>query len=128
MEQNQTTTDSSPQAVVRMGRAGVLAAGAPYRGVDDHSARLAQGHGGHWSDRCQCAREAWHRAAETLAVILIVLETIGGLCVASGLLTALLAVAIAIEMAVIVHQYFPKFGWTGPGYEYPPWAGVIMPR
>jgi putative oxidoreductase len=59
-------------------------------------------------------------------LILIVLETIVGLCVALGLFTRFFAVAIAVEMAVIVHQYFPKFGWTGPGYEYPVMWGVIM--
>jgi len=64
--------------------------------------------------------------AEPLAVILIVLETIGGLCVALGLFTRFFAVAIALEMAVIVHQYFPKFGWTGPGYEYPLMWCLIM--
>jgi len=64
--------------------------------------------------------------AEPLAVILIVLETIGGLCIALGLFTRFFAVAIAVEMAVIVHQYFPKFGWTGPGYEYPLMWGLIM--
>jgi putative oxidoreductase len=26
----------------------------------------------------------------------------------------------------IVHQYFPKFGWTGLGYEYPLMWGPVM--
>jgi putative oxidoreductase len=64
--------------------------------------------------------------AEPLAVILILLETAGGLCVALGLFTRFFAAAIAVEMAVIVHQYFPKFGWTGPGYEYPLLWGLVM--
>lgn len=64
--------------------------------------------------------------AEPLAVILILLETVGGLCVALGFFTRFFAVAIAVEMAVIAYQYFPKFGWTGPGYEYPLMWGLVM--
>ena len=64
--------------------------------------------------------------SEPLAVVLILLETVGGLCVALGFFTRFFAAAIAIEMAVIVYQYFPKFGWTGPGYEYPLMWGLIM--
>ena len=56
--------------------------------------------------------------AEPLAIVLIILETLGGLCVALGLFTRFWAAGIAIEMAVITGVYFPKFGWTGPGYEY----------
>jgi putative oxidoreductase len=64
--------------------------------------------------------------AEPLAVVLIILETIGGLCVALGLFTRFFAAAIAIEMSVIVWHHLPKFGWTGPGYEYPLMWGLIM--
>jgi putative oxidoreductase len=64
--------------------------------------------------------------AEPLAVVLIFLETVGGLCVALGLGTRFFASAIAIEMAVITHAYWPKFGWTGPGYEYPLMWGLMM--
>jgi len=64
--------------------------------------------------------------AEPLAVILIMLETLGGLCVALGLFTRFFAVGIAIEMAVIAKVYWPKFGWTGPGYEYPLMWGLVM--
>lgn len=65
-------------------------------------------------------------AAEPLAVVLIVLETVGGLCIALGLFTRFFAAAITIEMFVIVYNYFPKFGWTGPGYEYTLMWGLIM--
>jgi putative oxidoreductase len=65
-------------------------------------------------------------AAEPLAVVLIVLETVGGLCVAMGLFTRFFAAAITIEMAVIAYHHLPKFGWTGPGYEYPLMWGLIM--
>jgi putative oxidoreductase len=64
--------------------------------------------------------------AEPLAVVLIILETVGGLCVALGLFTRFFAAAITIEMTVIVYQYLPKFGWTGPGYEYPLMWGLLM--
>ena len=64
--------------------------------------------------------------AEPLAVALITLETLGGLCVALGLFTRFWAAAITIEMMVIVYQYVPKFGWTGPGYEYPLMWGLVM--
>ena len=57
--------------------------------------------------------------AEPLAVALITLETLGGLCVALGLFTRFWAAAITIEMMVIVYHHLPKFGWTAPGYEYP---------
>lgn len=65
-------------------------------------------------------------AAEPLAIILIILETVGGLCVALGLFTRFFAAAITIEMAVIVYHHLPKFGWTGPGYEYPLMWALIM--
>ena len=64
--------------------------------------------------------------AEPLAVVLIILETVGGLCVALGLFTRFFAAAITIEMAVIVYHHLPKFGWTGPGYEYPLMWGLLM--
>jgi len=64
--------------------------------------------------------------AEPLAIVLILLETVGGLCVALGLFTRFFAMGIAIEMAVIAYQYFPKFGWTAPGYEYPLMWSLVM--
>jgi putative oxidoreductase len=64
--------------------------------------------------------------AEPLAVVLITLETLGGLCVALGLFTRFWAAAITIEMMVIVYHHLPKFGWTGPGYEYPLMWGLVM--
>jgi putative oxidoreductase len=64
--------------------------------------------------------------AEPLAVILIILETLGGLCVALGLFTRFFAAAITIEMMVIVYHHLPKFGWTERGYEYPLMWGLVM--
>ncbi|HTQ73041.1 MAG TPA: DoxX family protein [Burkholderiales bacterium] len=64
--------------------------------------------------------------AEPLAVILIAIETLGGLCIALGLLTRFWAAAATIEMAVIAYHYLPKFGWTNPGYEYPLFWGLVL--
>jgi putative oxidoreductase len=64
--------------------------------------------------------------AEPLAVILIAIETLGGLCIALGLFTRFWAAAAAIEMTVIVYHHLPKFGWTGPGYEYPLFWGIVL--
>ena len=64
--------------------------------------------------------------AEPLAVVLILLETVGGLCVALGLFTRFFAAAIVIEMSVIVYHHLPKFGWGERGYEYPLMWGLIM--
>jgi putative oxidoreductase len=72
-------------------------------------------------------RDLWVGAAEPLAVVLMVLETVGGICVALGLFTRFFAAGIAIQMAVIAGIYLPKgYGWTGPGYEYPMMWGLIM--
>jgi putative oxidoreductase len=64
--------------------------------------------------------------AEPLAVILIAIETVGGLCIALGLFTRFWAAAAAIEMCVIVYHHLPKFGWTERGYEYPLMWGLVM--
>ena len=64
--------------------------------------------------------------AEPLAVILIAIETLGGLCIALGLFTRFWAAAATIEMIVIIFQYAPKFGWTGPGYEYPLFWSIVL--
>lgn len=64
--------------------------------------------------------------AEPLAAIIMTLETLGGLCVALGLFMRFWAFGVAIEMAVIVYQYFPAFGWTRPGYEYLLMWGLVM--
>src|SRR5882762_3996282 len=64
--------------------------------------------------------------AEPLAVVLITLQPLGGLCVALGLFTRFWAAAIAIERMVIVYHHLPKFGWTGPGYEYPLMWALVM--
>lgn len=64
--------------------------------------------------------------AEPLAVALITLETLGGLCVALGLFTRFWAAAITLEMMVIVYHHLPKFAWGDRGYEYPLMWGLVM--
>jgi putative oxidoreductase len=64
--------------------------------------------------------------AEPLAIALIAIETLGGLCIALGLFTRFWAVAVFIEMMVIAYHHLPKFGWTAPGYEYPLFWGLVM--
>src|SRR5262245_57238417 len=64
--------------------------------------------------------------AEPLAVVLITLETLGGLCIALGLFTRFWAAAGTIELAASTYQSLPKFGWTGPGYESPLFWGLVM--
>jgi putative oxidoreductase len=58
--------------------------------------------------------------------VLILIETLGGLCIALGLFTRFWAAAATIEMAVIVYHHLPKFGWAERGYEYPLFWGLIM--
>jgi putative oxidoreductase len=64
--------------------------------------------------------------AEPLAIILIAIETLGGLCIALGLFTRFWAAAAVIEMCVIVYHHMPNFGWTARGYEYPLFWGLIL--
>jgi putative oxidoreductase len=64
--------------------------------------------------------------AEPLAVILIALETLGGLCIALGLFTRFWAAAVTIEMCVIIYHHLPNFGWTQRGYEYPLFWALVM--
>src|SRR5213593_3527382 len=95
------TAVSQAQAVLRLGRAAHMAACPLDCRLDDPS--------------------------EPLAVVLIILETVGGLCVALGLFTRFFAAAITIEMAVIVYHHVGKgFGWGGGGYEYPLMWGLLM--
>jgi putative oxidoreductase len=60
-----------------------------------------------------------------IAYLIVFNETIGALMLAAGFLTRVIAVSVAIEMAVIAWVYVPKFGWTGPGYEYPLMWGLL---
>ena len=54
-----------------------------------------------------------------LAVLLIFVEFIGGICIALGLFTRFFAAAVAIEMGVLTLHYWDHgFSWLRTGYEY----------
>ncbi|MEI6301226.1 MAG: DoxX family protein [Betaproteobacteria bacterium] len=57
---------------------------------------------------------------------LLVVEFVGGICLALGLLTRFWAAAITIEMLVIVNLYLPAgFSWLARGYEYALLWGLV---
>ena len=57
---------------------------------------------------------------------LLVIEFIGGISMAVGLMTRFWAAAITIEMLVIVNLYIPNgFGWLARGYEYALLWGLV---
>ena len=62
----------------------------------------------------------------TRAVILALIEFVGGVSVALGLFTRFWAPAAAIEMLVIFLRYWPNFDWTKRGYEYVLMWGLIF--
>jgi putative oxidoreductase len=62
-----------------------------------------------------------------LALLLIFVELIGGVCIALGLFTRFFAAAIAIEMAYLTfYTYWGHgFSWTVRGYEYVLMWGIV---
>jgi putative oxidoreductase len=54
------------------------------------------------------------------AVFLLVIELVGGICIALGLFTRFFAAAIAIEMGYLTffHYWSHHFSWLNRGYEY----------
>jgi putative oxidoreductase len=64
--------------------------------------------------------------AEPLAILLIVLETIGGICIALGLFTRFFAAGAAVEMLIITWLYWKAgFSWLNRGYEYTLLWGLV---
>ncbi|HEX9463098.1 MAG TPA: DoxX family protein [Alphaproteobacteria bacterium] len=63
-----------------------------------------------------------------LAYAIIFLETVGGACVALGLLTRVFAAMIAVEFAIITFvAHWPSgFSWTAGGYEFPMMWGIVF--
>lgn len=62
-----------------------------------------------------------------LIYFLVLVEFVGGLCIAAGLLTRFFAAAVTIEMAVIMFaHYLPNgFSWLNRGYEFVLLWGLI---
>ncbi len=62
-----------------------------------------------------------------LALLLLFVELVGGVCIALGLFTRFFAAAVAIEMGVLTfHTYWSHgFSWNGRGYEYVLMWGLV---
>jgi putative oxidoreductase len=60
-----------------------------------------------------------HQPAMVFAIIALLNETVGAVCVALGLFTRFFAALIAIELAMISIQFFPNgFAWARHGWEF----------
>jgi putative oxidoreductase len=60
--------------------------------------------------------------------VVVIIEVIGGPCIALGLFTRFFAAAAAIELAIVAFGVHAKTGyfWTGRGLEYPLMWGCMM--
>ena len=63
-----------------------------------------------------------------LTFALMVIELIGGICIALGLFTRFFAAAAAIEMAVLTFYIYwgNGFSWTTRGYEFTLLWGLVL--
>lgn len=63
-----------------------------------------------------------------ITFVLMIIELVGGLCIAAGLLTRFFAAAAAIEMAVLTFYIYWSngFSWTSRGYEFTLMWGVVL--
>lgn len=62
-----------------------------------------------------------------LALLLIFVELIGGICIMLGLFTRFFAAAVAIEMGLLTfgHYWGHGFSWLRQGYEYTLLWGMV---
>jgi putative oxidoreductase len=62
-----------------------------------------------------------------LAVLLIFVELVGGICIIFGLFTRFFAVAVALEMGLLTfdHYWGHGFSWLRQGYEYVLMWGIV---
>ncbi len=61
------------------------------------------------------------------AILALINETVGAVCVAFGLFTRLFAASIAIEMAIISIKFIPNgYGWAHHGWEFVFLWGLIF--
>jgi putative oxidoreductase len=72
------------------------------------------------------AKSDFHPAL-VFAIIALINETVGAVCVALGLFTRLFAASIAIELALISSLFFHNgYAWAGHGWEYVFLWGLIF--
>ncbi len=68
-----------------------------------------------------------HEPAMVFAVIALINETVGAVCVALGLFTRFFAASIAIELAMISIQFAPNgYAWSKHGWEFVFLWGLIF--
>ena len=68
-----------------------------------------------------------HQPALFFAIVALINETVGAVCVALGLFTRFFAASIAIEMAMISIQFFPNgYAWARHGWEFVFLWGLIF--
>lgn len=57
--------------------------------------------------------------APQLAFMVMIIETLGAVCISLGLMTRFFCAAFAIQMIFASYFHAPKFVWGIGGYEYP---------
>jgi putative oxidoreductase len=68
-----------------------------------------------------------HEPAMVFALIALINETVGAVCVALGLFTRFFAASIAIELAMISIQFAPNgYAWSKHGWEFVFLWGLIF--
>jgi putative oxidoreductase len=68
-----------------------------------------------------------HQPAMAFAVLALLNETVGAVCVILGLFTRFFAAAIAIELAIISVQFVPNgYAWARHGWEFVFLWGLIF--
>ncbi len=68
-----------------------------------------------------------HEPAMLFAVLALLNETLGAVCIILGLFTRLFAASIAIEMAMISIQFLPNgYAWSRHGWEFVFLWGLIF--
>lgn len=63
--------------------------------------------------------------AAQLSMLVAILEAVGGIMVAAGLLTRLVAAMMAIQMLAICYALGPTYPWIDRGIEYPIILGLV---
>jgi putative oxidoreductase len=63
-----------------------------------------------------------------ITFVLMIIEFVGGICIALGLFTRFFAAAAAIEMAVLTFYIYwgNGYSWTARGYEFTLLWGIVL--